>query len=450
MNNFKVGFSRVNINPMMGVEVSGYFIERKAEAILDDLEANAIAFECGDTRAVMISADLCAIRRNLFEIIRDEIIKKTGLDKNMIFISATHTHTGPDATIEAGTEGTLEREYSEFLIKRMCDAAVFALNDLKPAKMGYGVSQAKNVAFVRRFRMKDGSIKTNPGVDNPDIVSPVGDIDDSVSVLRFDRENAESVVLVNFGNHPDVVGGCKISADWPGFLRRTFEKAVDNTKCLFFNGAEGDINHVNVHPRGGDLNGMFMDFDDVSRGYSHAHHIGMVIAGAVMQVYLKVKYVDVDSITGIIKSIKIPSNRPDPKDLPLAKKYHELHLAGRDDEIPYKAMMLTTVVAEARRMVRLEHGPDFFETNLSGLKIGPVAFVGIAGEPFMGIGKGIKETEGYELIMPACLTNGDEGYFPMQEAYDEGGYEARSSIFKAGVAELLIEEGKKLLGEMNK
>jgi len=37
------------------------------------------------------------------------------------------------------------------------------------------------------------------------------------------------------------------------------------------------------------------------------------------------------------------------------------------------------------------------------------------------------------------------GYFPMQEAYDEGGYEARSSNFKAGIAELIIDEGKKLL-----
>ena len=36
----------------------------------------------------------------------------------------------------------------------------------------------------------------------------------------------------------------------------------------------------------------------------------------------------------------------------------------------------------------------------------------------------------------------------MKEAYDEGGYEARSSNFKAGVAELIIEEGLKLLGEL--
>ena len=33
----------------------------------------------------------------------------------------------------------------------------------------------------------------------------------------------------------------------------------------------------------------------------------------------------------------------------------------------------------------------------------------------------------------------------MQEAYDEGGYEAGSSNFKAGVAELFIAEGCALL-----
>ena len=46
----------------------------------------------------------------------------------------------------------------------------------------------------------------------------------------------------------DVVGGCKISADWPGLLRRNVEKILDGTKCIFFNGAQGDVTHVNVPP----------------------------------------------------------------------------------------------------------------------------------------------------------------------------------------------------------
>ncbi len=75
-----------------------------------------------------------------------------------------------------------------------------------------------------------------------------------------------------------------------------------------------------------------------------------------------------------------------------------------------------------------------FDMIFSGFRIGPIAIVGIPGEAFNAIGKGIKESEGYKMIIPCCLTNGNEGYFPMQDSYDEGGYESRSSNFKAGVS----------------
>ena len=279
---------------------------------------------------------------------------------------------------------------------------------------------------------------------------PIGDVDERVNVLRFDREGAETLVLVNFGNHPDVVGGTKISADWPGFLRRTVEKTLDNTKSIFFNGAQGDVNHVNIHPTGGYLNDMFMDFDDVARGYKHAQYMGRVVAGGVLQAFDKVKYVDVDSLKCMHKMIRVPSNMPDPADLPEAHRIHDLHVAGKDAELPYKGMMLTTMVARAGRMVRLENGPEAFEMPLTAIAIGPVAMFGIPGEPFTGIGRALKETEGWDLILPTCNTNAKEGYFPMLECYEEGGYEAGGSNYKAGVAELLIEEGKALLDSLKK
>ena len=169
-----------------------------------------------------------------------------------------------------------------------------------------------------------------------------------------------------------------------------------------------------------------------------------------MRAYDKVKYVEVNDIQAKIREINVASNKADPKDLPEAHRINDLHMAGKDDELPYKGMMLTTIVAEAGRMVRLENAPDSFAMPLSGLKIGPVMFVGIPGEPFTGIGRGLKETEGFELIMPVCLANGSEGYFPMKDSYDEGGYEARSSNFKAGVAEFIVSEGKELIKDMAK
>lgn len=448
MNQLKVGYAVSNIDPMIGIEVSGYYQVRISEGNLDPLEVCVTALELGEKKVAMISLDLCYLDTPVNDKIRVAVSEATGLALDEIYIGCTHTHTAP--YLRDNEAYPLELEYIKFVTHRIIDATKIALSDLKPAKMGYHVGEAKNIAFVRRFRMKDGSVKTNPGVDNPDIVAPIGDVDERVNVIRFDREGADTVVIVNFGNHPDVVGGNLLSGDWPAFMRRTVEKAIDNVKCIFFNGVQGDVNHVNVHPRGGDLNDMFMDFDDVSRGYGHARHMGRVVAGSVLQVYDKVKYVDVDSLKTIEKTIQIPSNKATPEQLVEARYINEMHLAGRDAELPWKAMMLTTVVAEAQRMIRLENAPDAFPVKLLGLSIGPVAFVGIPGEPFTGIGRAIKDTAGFELICPCCLINGCEGYFPMQDAYDEGGYEARSSSYKAGCGEYIAEQGKELLAQLGK
>lgn len=58
-------------------------------------------------------------------------------------------------------------------------------------------------------------------------------------------------MLVSFADHPDTVGGCKISADWPGFVRRTVEKVLDNTKCIFFNGKQGYFPMREAYDEGG-------------------------------------------------------------------------------------------------------------------------------------------------------------------------------------------------------
>ena len=448
MYELKAGFERTNINPMMGIPIRGYFKERLADGILDDIEVNALALQFKDTVTLFISVDNCGIEQELSKHYREMVSLAANIPMENIIISATHTHQAPEAIINS--QNKLVNKYTEFLGNRIADAAVFAIADLKNAKMGYGKGVAPNVAFIRRYAMKDGSIKTNPGVNNPDIVRPVGIIDDSVNVIRFDREGADTIVFVNFANHPDVVGGNKISADWPGLLRKNVEKVLDGTKCLFFNGAQGDVNHVNVQPKAGDLNGMFIDFDGVARGYSHAEYIARVVTGGVLQAYDKVKYVEVDSLVSKQKTICVPSNKPALEELPEAHRINDLHSAGKDSELPYEGMMLTTIVAEAARMVRLENAPDTFDMVLSAVKIGPVAFLGIPGEPFSEVGKQIKATEGFEMIIPCCNTNGKEGYFPMQDSYDEGGYEARSSNFKAGVGEYIIKEAKELLGSLYK
>ena len=60
----------------------------------------------------------------------------------------------------------------------------------------------------------------------------------------------------------------------------------------------------------------------------------------------------------------------------------------------------------------------------------------------------LKDTEGWDLILPTCLTNGGVGYFPTIDAFEGSGYERSASRFLPGAAELLIEGGKQLLHEL--
>lgn len=457
MNCLKAGFGRVNITPMLGIPMEGYFVPRFAECILDDLELNVLALEAGEARVLLVSIDNCEIYGDVLDTYRRHVSDVTGVPEDAIFIASTHTHTGPCLISEAAAanytmfgeplnlaQQELIGEYRQFVYRRIADAAIAAIADLKPAKMGTAVGHAPDVAFVRLFRMKDGTARTNPGKGNPDILCPIGDVDDRVNVLRFHREGAEDLVLVNFGNHPDTIGGCGISADWPGFLRRSFEKAVDGTRCIFFNGAQGDVNHLDLSDTN-DLNGRLRaEFGPTG----FAQYIGRVVAGAVMQVYDRVTYRDVDDIRYCQKIINAPSNMPRPEEMDNARKIVALHEAGRDDLIPEKGMEVTTAVSEALRMVRLEHGPAFFPLLLSAVSVGNVALFGIPGEPFTGIGRAMKETEGWDLVLPCGLVNAYWDYFPTMEAYEAGGYESRSSSYKAGVAELIVVEGKKLLAQL--
>ena len=446
MNKLYAGFGRAVITPAKGVWLAGAFANRPAANILDNLEANALALQVEDTKVLVIGLDVCYIRLREMNILRESISETTGVPVEAIYISTSHTHTGPIVDSQHAQKSV--RDYFISLKLGILNAAHQALANLQPARMGWRVGTATEIGFNRRFRMKDGTVRSSPGYMHPDILEPIGVVDDRVSMVRFDQENGESLVLVHYGMHADTIGGYDVSADWPGFVRRTLERAIPGTKCLFLTGPQGDIGAQNVWATDGMTNGMVLIEGNYWKGYGHTQHIGMVIAGAVLQVYSKANYRDVDTLDFMVREIFIPANKATPEELEKAYEIMALHDAGKDDQIPYTAMELVTVLGEATRMIKLKDMPDAFSMHLTGLRIGDVALLGIPGEPFGKIGVELRKAKDWELVLPTCCTNSYEGYFPMMECYEEGGYEARASRFKPGVAEQIITEGSALLEQM--
>ena len=87
----------------------------------------------------------------------------------------------------------------------------------------------------------------------------------------------------------------------------------------------------------------------------------------------------------------------------------------------------------------LENGPDSFDFTLSALKIGELVFAGLPGECFAEIGRRIENGYDGKHVVVCCLTNGGDSYFPTSSAYNEGGYEAKTSRLKQGGDNIIVE-----------
>jgi hypothetical protein len=459
----KVGYSIKDITPPLGSDMPGYYKVRNLKEVLDPLEIVCVAFSDGKKTAFVMQIDAMAISDQVADMMRKAIMDATGVERDAIILHASHTHdAGPlmiredlGRTPEDRARSTaLSKVYVNMAVTRAADAASEAVKNLKSSELSYARTKAERISFGRRYLMKNGKVRTNPGVKNPDIVKPVGNPpDEEVQVVRIDREGAEPIVIINFQTHPDVVGGEVATADWPGLTRRIFEAATRGVaKCIVINGTQGDVNHVNVMPRPGEERGLHKDFDDVDRGYDHAIHMANVIAGNALAVWMKCAPMEGGEVKCGSIDVRVPSNRPKTQaEIDLAKKYWELHQAGRDSEIPFKGMELTTEVARSGRILRLKDGPDFFDIPLTGIAIGKsLAFGAFPGEPFNDIGKAVKKDSPFKMTILSCLSNGSRGYFPFSDSFKQDGYEAATSPFGPSVADDLIKGQLELMNRLYK
>ena len=430
MLKLKAGFARVDITPMLGDTLEGYYYERRMEGFLDPLYATAVVFDNGEQRIIIMSLDIIGLTQEFNEQICPMIANVADVETEGIFLTCTHTHLGP--TVNRKKEN---QKYIAFLKQRLCDVAVMAVRDLAFAEI-YGTrSKAEGVSFIRRYEMRDGSIVTNPGYRNPDIVKMHGEPDEVSQLIIVKREGKPEIGIVNFQTHPDTTGGNLVSADYPHFVRKTYEALVPNSLCMYINGTQGDSNHIDVTLPA-----------EQGRGYHRAEYMGKKIAMSVIANYPLAKALSGDKISFARKTITVMNNKGTPEDLSEAKGIYQEYLDHPENYVGKK--ISTTRVPWASRIVELENEPDEKELVLSAVSVGDVAFAGFPGEPFTDVGREVKKNAKFSFTIPACCTNGYEGYYPMAQVYDEGGYEFNSARYVKGTAEKLIEESCELINSL--
>ncbi|MBQ2819828.1 MAG: hypothetical protein IJF14_05575 [Clostridia bacterium] len=431
---FKAGFSRVDITPPLGSNLAGYFSKRPADGILDPLYLNALAINDGKQTNIIITSDFLSVMEVFATKIRGMVSQRTGVPADNIMITALHQHTSIRIGCWPWTGSMEDENYLTILYAKYCDVAQMAIADMEEAEVCTAIGETdEKIAFIRRYKMKDGSTKTNPGRLNPEIDHPIGNADNNVRLIRFKRKDNKDIAFVNFADHPDVIGGTKISADWPGFVRKYTEQDIPNARCIILNGAQGDINHVNT------------GIAEEQMGHDWCNHMGRVIADTVVKLWDKTEKHEDTELYSEIKMVYIPTNTLGMDNREELLEYQRKYDAGElGDDVDIAKL------AAAGRMADLPMMTICQKVPVTVMGIGDIALVGFGGEPFTEYAE-FSRAAAPELMVITCgLANGQQGYLPSVQAFAEGGYEASNSRFSSEGPTMLQSAAKELLDKHNK
>ena len=429
----KCGYAKIDITPGVGCYLAGYPHVRPAEAIADPLYIRAVSFEEGEA-VVFLVFDVMSIVTETAALIRRTVAEALGWQTHQVHVAATHTHYAPYTCCGENAETDA---FARGLPQKAVEAAKAALADAAEAQFRFAKGIVPGIAFVRRYIMKDGSVRTNPGRHNPDILRPASEADETLQLLRIVREKGD-ILLVGFQVHPDVRRGLEVSADYPGVVCSTLDNALPGTHTVYFNGTAGDLNHVDVNCPEWDANA----------GQEQIDHMGRTIAGRVLELYTKARPVASGAVKTAQTLVELPEKAYDPEKLPMALDYVRWHEAGEKEKIPYTGMEYITAVIEARQIIWRSQGGRIPPTPVCATTMGDVAVVTVPGEGFCDIGRQLRVQSPKPVTFALGLANAYAGYFPTRDAFEVGGYEKQTSHFLPGVAEKLVNAGVALLKEL--
>jgi hypothetical protein len=414
----RAGAARQVITPTLGCCLAGYFHERRATWVRDDLCCHVLLLESGGERLALISCDLICLDVDTVGAIKTAIQAATGIAPDRVLVHCTHTHTGP--VVRTICTLPIDEAYLQALPGRVAEAAAQAAAGMFEALLFAGRREESQVGSNRLGRNRDGrEVFGKAGV-----IGPAGPIDPELLALGVrDMQGQVRAVVVNYAMHPDVIGGGSadfLSADWPGEVGRTLAAVYGpDVVTVFLNGACGDLNH-----------GEWSPTRIPTGGPAKAVQMGRTLAGGAMAALETAEPLASARIGAALETLDIPFYTRDAAFLAEAAAARALPESARQGW--EKALIVMDDIWD--KDGKTAHVP------VQVLRLGDVMFVGLPGEVFVKWGLEIKHWSPARFTFVAELANGWFGYIPTTDQAHRGAYGAKPVLSR----QLIPDAGRQL------
>ena len=445
MSSLSVGSASVAITPPVETPMDGYFDRQGgSQGVHDDLYARALVFDDGRTRAALVSCDLIHVDGYLMAAVRQQAAEATGIPAEHIMVAAIHTHAGP-----AGLRQGMDEPLVETTARRIAGAIAAADRKKQPGVLKVGRCTVDSVSQNRR--------------------DPSWPVDTTLRLLLVDspeRGEPPLAAVINFACHATVLfqTNLLISADYPGYAVRTFQKLLPNTACLFLQGACADVNPV----------WMEQDFSEVER-------VGTIVGSAAARLALELHPLGRGQRAWNIRWFELTE-----KPVTAGELLPEVRLraARRHMELPLRPLMppeecearlselmerlkalppgtpadqrhallqeVTRLHAERAMVQRSGGQPESraLQSEVMALALGPdLAILGLPGEFFRETAEAIQQASGIRHLLVAGYANHYVWYVCPPAVYEEGGYEAGVTLFAPEAEAIVKREAVAVLNE---
>ncbi|MCG2680919.1 MAG: hypothetical protein L6455_13300 [Kiritimatiellae bacterium] len=387
-------YAERDITPLPGEELAGYgyYINRRADTILDPLYLRVCGFRQGVQTAVLIQFDLVGLQADHVEELRGRLQRAHGLPPQAVLFHCTHTHTGPSSKTTFGC-GEMTQTWRGILTKHVLQTVDEALKAWRP------------VTRARWFDQDFEGIAINRD-------DPHGPVDSRVRGLLIERPPAAPVVLVNYACHPVAIGVRRAySADYPGAVVRRL--AAAGYQCIFLTAPCGDLDPIVstvVWGRG---------TEDALRLYGNriGDAVERGIAGGEDILLDEVHF----NAAAVALNVQLPVREQ-------CEKAAAQALVDLEKD-PANGLALYMLNGSCRWIEMLDSGRYGGEqpVEVQSLALGPVVIAGLAVELFSELATTIRERSGLRRLLLAGTSNAVVGYVVTRRSIERGSYASQSA-----------------------
>jgi neutral ceramidase len=466
VNGVRAGVGRADITPPVGIPAGGWGNQLHEISEGNDLElwATVLVVEGDDgaevdgARAAIVDVDLCIFDDAQAGRARSIVAQAADLPAASVAVGTTHNHSVP-VTLELGgawirRNRDLVAPYVESVFDAIGRAAAEASALMRPVRVGAATGRSP-LAVNRRMMTPDGH--TAVGLD------PEGVSDPTITVVRLDApEDRPVATIVHYACHPIILGpdNTFVTPEYPGIVKRVVEAAVGG-HCLFVQGACGDIGpselfvaDLATYRRLGGMIGHEAAGTAFRAGWRE--HRQRMREGESSAWIASFEYAPDREPDGTVRvtheTIPLPlrDDLGDPEAWRAdAERCENEAYAARAAGAPDGQVRELTVRTKFARM-RAERSAalkrlDSYALLVHGVRLGPVALVGVPVELFCEIGMAIRDRSPFPKTLVSGYWNGYRNYLPTDAERARGGYEIDISPFRPGAEALVTAAAGRVL-----